>query len=127
MAPGRWHDAEVNTILIVDDDDAFRSTARALLEADGFEVVGEAHNADRAMSRARTLRPAVVLLDIGLPDTDGFAAARILLGEHPELSIVLTSSREAASFGPRLTESGLPFLPKDEISGTAVRALLVAA
>lgn len=122
-----WHDTEVNTILIVDDHSAFRTTARALLEADGFVVVGEADDADSALTRARTSQPAVALLDIGLPDTDGFEAARILRVEHPELLIILTSSREAASFGPRLAESGLPFLPKDEISGIAIRALLVAA
>ena len=116
----------MNTILIVDDHAAFRTTARALLEADGFEVVGEAHSADSAVVLASSIRPAVVLLDIGLPDTDGFEAARILRAADAELVIVLTSSRDATAFGPRLAESGLPFLPKDEISGRALRALLVA-
>ncbi len=117
----------MNTILIVDDHASFRLTVRALLEADDFVVVGEADGAAGAVTAARALRPEVALLDIGLAGTDGFEVAGTLRAEHPELRIALTSSHDAASFGPKLKESGLPFLPKDEISGRAIRALFVPA
>jgi DNA-binding NarL/FixJ family response regulator len=117
----------VNTILIVDDHASFRASARALLEADGFVVVGHADGAGAAMTTARSCQPDVALVDIGLPDEDGFEVAARLRAEHPGVLVVLTSSHDAASFGPRLKRSGCPFLPKDEISGAAIRALLVPA
>lgn len=117
----------MNTILIVDDHAGFRVMARALLEADGFEVIAEADGAASAMANARTGRPAVVLLDVNLPDGNGFDVAQALRAELPMTRIVLTSSHDATSFGPRLRESGLPFLPKDELSGRAIRELVTAA
>ena len=64
------------TVLIVDDHPSFRLTARALLEAEGFEIVGEAEDGQSAIETARRLRPEVVLLDIQLPDIDGFGVRR---------------------------------------------------
>jgi DNA-binding NarL/FixJ family response regulator len=58
------------TVLIVDDCCAVRATARALLEADGFEVVGEAADAAQARASVRALRPEIVLLDVQLPGED---------------------------------------------------------
>ncbi len=72
------------TVLIVDDHRTFRANARALLEADGFEVVGEAPDGDAAVVAERELRPDVVLLDVRLPDTDGFSIAQ-LMAAQPEL------------------------------------------
>jgi len=69
------------TVLIVDDHSGFRSFARAVLEAEGFEVVGEADDAASAIAAAGRLRPQVVLLDIQLPDIDGFEVAERLSGE----------------------------------------------
>ena len=60
------------TVLIVDDHRDFRAFARALLEAGGFEVVGEAVDGASALVTARALKPALVLLDVQLPDIDGF-------------------------------------------------------
>ena len=70
-----------STVLIVDDHAAFRASARALLEADGFVVVGEAADDREALDQARVLRPDVVLLDIQLPDADGFTVADRLAAE----------------------------------------------
>jgi DNA-binding NarL/FixJ family response regulator len=115
----------MNTILIVDDHASFRLQARALLEADGFTVVGEADTGNAGLEAARSLRPHVVLLDIGLPDVEGFEVARALAVDGPPPFVVLTSSREASAYGPRLTSSKvLGFIPKDELSGAAVRALV---
>jgi len=118
----------MNTILIVDDHAGFRVQARALLEADGFVVVGEAHDGATGLAAARALRPDFVLLDIGLPDVEGFDVARELAIEGPPPLVVLTSSRDASAFGPRLTGGRmLGFLPKDEVSGAALRAMVEVA
>jgi response regulator receiver domain-containing protein len=68
-----WHMG--TSVLIVDDHEAFRRFARALLQAEGFDVVGEAEDAASAVETAARLRPQLVLLDIQLPDEDGFAVA----------------------------------------------------
>jgi DNA-binding NarL/FixJ family response regulator len=115
----------MTTILIIDDHAAFRVQARALLEADGFSVIGEAVDGASGLEAARTLRPDLVLLDIGLPDVEGFEVATELAVTGPPPFVVLTSSREASEYGPRLTSSQvLGFIPKDELSGAAIRALI---
>ena len=115
----------MTTILIIDDHAAFRTQARALLVADGFAVIGEAVDGASGLEAARTLRPDLVLLDIGLPDVEGFEVARELAVGGPPPLVVLTSSREASAYGPRLTSSRvLGFVPKDELSGAAIRALV---
>jgi two-component system response regulator EvgA len=114
------------TVLIVDDHPSFRTSARALLTADGFEVVGEAEDGTSAIAAAKQLHPDLVLLDVQLPDMDGFAVAlRLgeLNGQGPR--IVLTSSRDAADFGPLVERCGAAaFVPKAELSGAALRAVL---
>ena len=71
-------------MLIVDDNAPFRSAARALLQRDGFDVVGESEDAAGALAAAARLRPAIVLLDIGLPDGDGFdVAERLARSDDP--------------------------------------------
>ena len=118
----------MTTVLIIDDHAGFRVQARALMEADGFSVVGEAVDGTAGLEAARTLRPDLVLLDIGLPDTEGFEIARELALTGPPPLVVLTSSREASEFGPRLAGSRvLGFIAKDELSGAAMRALMARA
>jgi DNA-binding NarL/FixJ family response regulator len=113
------------TVLIVDDHEEFRHTVRALLEADGFEVVGEAPDGRSAIVEAERLRPRLVLLDIQLPDLDGFEVAARLAETGASPSVVLTSSRTASSYRRRLAQSpALGFIPKSELSGHALAALL---
>ena len=113
------------TVLIVDDHPSFRATARALLEAEGYEVVGEAEDGVTALRAARELRPDVVLLDVQLPDFDGFEVASRLTGNGSPPAIVLTSSRDADDFGPLVARSGARgFVPKAELSGAALATLL---
>jgi DNA-binding NarL/FixJ family response regulator len=113
------------TLLIVDDHPGFRSLARRLLEAGGFEVIGEATNGHAAVAAARELRPDVVLLDIQLPDIDGFEVTARLADGEAEPVVVLTSTRDQADYGERLERSGARgFLPKAELSGAALRAFL---
>jgi DNA-binding NarL/FixJ family response regulator len=121
-----WHDwLMAPTVLIVDDHPSFRTTVRVLLESEGFDVVGEAEDGASALAAAERLRPQVVLLDVQLPDTDGFAVARCLKGDGDGPAIVLTSSRDACDFGRLVAESGARgFVPKGELSGAAITALI---
>jgi DNA-binding NarL/FixJ family response regulator len=122
---GLWNDRLVRpTVLIVDDHAAFRASARALLEAEGFEVVGEAADGAGAVAAVAALRPKIVLLDIQLPDVDGLAVAQQLAAAPDAPAVVLISSRDAATYGPRL--QGTPvrgFIPKSGLSGEALAAL----
>jgi DNA-binding NarL/FixJ family response regulator len=113
------------TVLIVDDHPGFRHAARRLLEACGFTVVGEAGDGSSALAAIEELRPELVLLDILLPDTDGFAVADSIASEEPIPVVVLTSSREAAEFGTRLeSTSAHAFIRKDDVSGPALVGLM---
>lgn len=112
------------TVLIVDDHAGFRSFARALLEAEGFEIVGEAADGASALAAARALTPEFVLLDVALPDIDGFAVCEALLEDGAGPAVVLTSSRDVSSYRRRLERSrARGFIPKSELSGTTLAAL----
>ncbi len=114
-------------VLIVDDHPSFRATARALLQADGFDVVGEAEDGASALAAAEALAPDLVLLDVQLPDLDGFEIARRLTAPARTHSpaVVLVSSRDGSDFGGLVAESGARgFIPKDELSGARIAALL---
>lgn len=113
------------TVLIVDDHEAYRRSASALLEAEGFAVVGEAADGAAAMEAVERLRPEVVLLDIQLPDVDGLRVAERLAARRDPPSVVLISSREAAAYGARL--DAVPargFIAKRELSGATLAALV---
>jgi DNA-binding NarL/FixJ family response regulator len=107
------------SVLIVDDHPSFRASARRMLEANGYSVIGEAADGEAAIAAAGALGPDLVLLDVQLPDLDGFeVATRIaaLNGDAP--TIVLTSSRESSDFGDAVAESpARGFIAKSELSG----------
>lgn len=110
------------TVLIVDDHPSFRSVARMLLEAEGYEVVGEAPDGEQALELARQLSPDVVLLDLNMPGIDGFEVARRLPAGP---AIVLVSSRDARDIGP-LDANVTGFIAKGELSGASLRSVLSA-
>jgi CheY-like chemotaxis protein len=113
------------TVVIVDDHAEFRESASALLDAEGFVGIGEAADGDEAIAAVERLRPQVVLLDIQLPDMDGFAVAERLAARPDPPRIVLISSREAATYGPRLEAAAAQgFIPKRELSGSALAAVV---
>ena len=112
-------------VLIVDDNARFRVRARRRLEADGYSVVGEAADGASALEAARLHRPAVVLLDVGLPDMSGLSVAESLAREPEPPAVVLTSTHDAADFGERLARCGARgFVPKAELSGERLAELL---
>jgi DNA-binding NarL/FixJ family response regulator len=115
----------VPSVLIVDDHPSFRTSARALLEDEGFEVLGEAEDGESAVTAAERLHPDIVLLDVQLPDIDGFEVATRLTADGEGPQIILVSSREICDFGSLVERSGAAgFIPKAELSGSAIAALL---
>src|SRR3954464_13578904 len=108
----------MRTILVVDDHGPYRATARALLEAEGYDVVGEAVDGASAIAETERLRPEIVLLDVQLPDIDGSRSAARLTRNQTRSRRVLISSRAADDFGSLVGESGAcGFVSKDELSG----------
>jgi DNA-binding NarL/FixJ family response regulator len=111
------------SILIVDDHPSFRASARMLLEAEGFEVIGEAEDGYTALRAVRELTPDVVLLDVQLPDINGLEVATRLAAANGTCPvIVLTSSRDLEDIGALSGVRG--FIPKSDLSGAALEALL---
>ena len=111
----------VRTVLIVDDHARFRRSARALLEYEGFEVVGEAATGHEAVALAADLAPEMVLLDVQLPDFDGFEVAARIRDRAPVPEIVLVSNRDVVDYGARLAGSGVRgFIPKAQLSGESL-------
>ena len=112
-------------IVIVDDDPTFLATVRRLLEDEGFEVVGEALTGQDGVAAAAEIDTELVLVDVGLPDIDGFdVVERIAAGAHAP-PVVLTSIRSAGDFANLIHDSSARgFLTKDEITGDALRAIL---
>ena len=113
------------SVLIVDDHDDFRASARALLELQGFDVVGDVEDGVAALDAVRRLRPDVVLLDVQLPGMDGFEVAERLAATSPATRVVLISSRSRSAYEVRLPDAPVAgFLGKHELSGPALAALL---
>lgn len=112
-------------VLVVDDHPGFRRCAATLLAAEGYEVVGEAEDGAGALARAAELAPEVVLLDVQLPDLDGFEVAARLLARDPGLAVVVVSSRDRDDYGPLIEASGARgFVSKGDLSGAALERLL---
>jgi DNA-binding NarL/FixJ family response regulator len=125
-SPEALHDARVQeTLVIVDDHALFRSIARERFEADGIQVLGEAADGRSGLDAIAALRPTIVLVDIHLPDIDGFAVARHVADLNDPPVVVLTSSRPGADLRRRIMDSGAAgFIAKEHLSGAAVRILL---
>ena len=110
------------SILIVDDHPSCVAVARVLLETEGFDVVGVARDGESAVRESVRVAPQFVLLDVSLPDMDGFEVAARLRAAGVSSTIVFTSSRDRADFGSLLTDSGgAGFIAKGELSGDALR------
>ncbi len=109
------------SILIVDDHAAFRALARRLLQADGYEVVGEAPTGQAGLDAAVALAPDVVLIDVRLPDIDGFQLAGRLASSGCAAAIVVTSSSDDPLYPKRAAASGARgFVAKHDVCGAAL-------
>jgi DNA-binding NarL/FixJ family response regulator len=114
------------TALIVDDHPSFRASARAMLEAEGFEVVGELEDGASVVETVIALDPDLVLLDVQLPDRSGFdICAELEDCEGRSGQVILVSSRDPSDYGELVeTSCACGFVPKGELSGDTIAALL---
>jgi CheY-like chemotaxis protein len=113
------------SVLVVDDDACFRKLAARTLSSWGHAVVGEAGTFAEAVERSAELRPDAVLVDIGLPDGDGFDLAQRLSALPWRPRVVLISSDSDAANGDTARRMGaVGFVPKDELPGSSLRRLI---
>ena len=122
----RWnHDGVRPTLVIVDDHEGFRRSARAFLDEEGFDVVGEAADRAQALALVCDLHPLLVLVDVQLPGDDGLAVAEELTRLPEPPMVVLISSRDASAYGARLGRSpARGFVSKSARSREALVALI---
>jgi DNA-binding NarL/FixJ family response regulator len=112
-------------VLIVDDHATFRASARLLLESDGFEIVGEAGDGQSAIEQTAALSPDLILLDIQLPDIDGFEVANRVTKPGGGPAVILVSSHDSGDFGSLVGACGARgFVAKADLSGPRLRELL---
>ncbi len=113
------------TVLIVDDHAGFRASARRVLEAGGYSVIAEAADGSSGVAAAAESQPDLALVDIQLPDFDGFEVTRRIKESGEAPAIVLFSSHERADFGSLVEASGARgFVSKADLSAAALEALL---
>ena len=124
-SPG-WHDHQMDhRVLIVDDNGAFRAAARLLLERAGFSVVAEADSGATGVEEAKAHTPDVAIVDVQLPDFDGFEVAARLAQLEAAPRVILVSSLDGADLGALVAgSSALGFVPKAELSASLINGLL---
>ncbi len=112
-------------VLVVDDQAPFRSAAKAVLRrADGFELVGEASSGAEAVSLADELEPALVLMDINMPDMNGIEATRRIVAAHPQTVVILLSTYELADLPSDAVTSGArAYVHKERLAADTLRRL----
>lgn len=115
----------IQKLLIVDDHDAFRAEAGALLRGEFYQVVGEAEDGLSGVEAVRLLRPELVLVDVQLPDIDGFEVARRILAEPGPPAVILISSRDRADYGSRIGRCGAAgFISKADLGRAAIDSVM---
>ena len=112
-------------VLIVDDQAPFRAAMKAVLRrTTEFELVGEAANGSEAVSLADELNPALVLMDINMPEMNGIDATRALVSRHPEVVVILCSTYDAGDLPPEVATSGArAYMNKEHLGADTLRRL----
>ena len=117
--------AAPRSVLVVDDQAPFRSAARAVLRRlEGFEFAGEASSGPEAIELVDRLRPALVLMDINMPEMSGIEATRQIVTAHPEVVVILCSTYDAADLPPGASASGATaYVNKERLASDTIRRL----
>ena len=116
------------SVLLVDDHEQFRSEGRAMLEAEGYVVAGEAVDAASALREAERIGPDVIFLDLGLPDRSGLDIVAPLRSVAPGARVMLVSARPRTDYGERIAACGADaFIDKAALTPAALAAALRAA
>jgi two-component system, NarL family, invasion response regulator UvrY len=113
------------SVLVVDDQAPFRTAARAVLRRlDGFELAGEASSGPEAIELVDDLHPALVLMDINMPEMSGIEATRRIVSAHPEVVVILCSTHDATDLPPDAATSGaIAYVSKERLAADTLRQL----
>jgi len=113
------------SVLVVDDQAPFRSAARAVLRRlDGFEFAGEASSGSEAIELVERLHPALVLMDINMPEMSGIEATRQIVSAHPDVVVILCSTYDAQDLPPGAAASGATaYVNKERLAASTLRDL----
>jgi DNA-binding NarL/FixJ family response regulator len=113
------------SVLIVDDQAPFRAAMKAVLRrSTEFELVGEAANGSEAVAMAEQLNPALVLMDINMPEMNGIEATRTLVSRQPGVVVILCSTYDAGDLPPEVATSGArAYLNKEHLGAETLRRL----
>ena len=113
------------SILVVDDDVSVRGLVVRILRSWGYAAIGEAGSIAEALDYADARRPDIVLVDVGLPDGDGFSLTRHLRTKSWAMRVVIFSSDADPANNAAATRAGaLGFFPKDELLSPALQRLI---
>jgi len=112
-------------VLVVDDQAPFRAAAKAVLRrAEGFELAGEACSGPEAITLARELHPALVLMDINMPEMSGIEATRQIVAADPDVVVILCSTYELADLPADASTSGArAYVNKERLGADTLRRL----
>ena len=113
------------SVLVVDDQAPFRLAARAVLRRlDEFEFAGEASSGPEAIELVGALRPALVLMDIHMPEMNGIEATRRIVSVHPEVSVILCSTHDPKDLPAEAAASGaIAYVSKEHLAADTIREL----
>ena len=112
-------------VMVVDDQQPFRRAARAVIDATaGFAALGDAESGHEALRCADHLQPDLVLIDLHMPQMDGFETARRLTESRPGCVVVLVSLNALDLPASAVTACGaVAFLRKQELRPATLRSL----
>jgi two-component system invasion response regulator UvrY len=112
-------------VLVVDDQAPFRLAARAVLRRlEGFEFAGEAKNGLEAIDLVAALHPALVLMDIYMPQMSGIEATRRIVADNPGIAVILCSTHDPKDLPADAATSGaIAYVSKEHLSAAAIQEL----
>jgi len=116
-------------VLLADDHQLMRSGIRLMLEREpDMSVVGEASDGREAVALAKSLRPDIVIMDIGMPSLNGIEAAGQMTQENPALAIMIVSMHADETYVLRALKAGARgYLLKDSAEADLIKAVHVVA